>query len=84
MKKLTEQIIVLNRDLRKEKKVANELLGTRRKEYAEVLTVNKALICDTQTMKKTIEKIKAKEKVDRLTVEREVRIFLFKEAKSCK
>ena len=81
MKKLTEQINVVNRDLRKEKKVANALLETRRKEYAEVLTTNKALICDTQTMKKTIEDIKAKEKVDILIVEREVRILYSKKLK---
>ena len=78
---MTEQINVVNRDLRKEKKVANALLETRRKEYAEVLTTNKALICDTQTTKKTIDDIKAKEKVDRLTVEREVRIFYSKKLK---
>ena len=46
--------------LRKEKKAANALLERRRKESAEVVAANKALICDTQIMKKTIEDIKAK------------------------
>ena len=78
MNKLTEHLKVVNRYLRKDKTVADNLLETGSAEYAEVLKTNEALICDTQSTKKTIEAIKAKETVDILIVEREVQILYSK------